>query len=162
MGAHYLNARQNVPIDIDTAWKFLSDPRNLSTITPPDMGFQITSKDLPEKMYPGMVITYKVSPCPGFKTTWVTEITQVKEPEYFIDNQRTGPYQVWHHQHFLKEIPGGVQMDDKIHYVAPFAILGDIANALIIKSKLRKIFEYRKTALEKKFGIMDGGFIELG
>lgn len=161
MGAHILRASQNIPTDIETAWKFLSDPRNLAKITPPDMGFQITTPGLPDEMYPGMVITYKVSPLLGIKTTWVTEITQVQKPHYFIDNQRTGPYSVWHHQHFLKEIEGGVQMDDVINYVVPGGPIGDIINGIAVQSKLRGIFEYRQKALENMFGHMPGGYLEL-
>lgn len=161
MGAHLIRARQNLPISVDEAWDFISDPRNLAKITPPDMGFKITTPDLPEKMYPGMVVTYKVSPLLGIKTTWVTEIMQVDKPNYFIDNQRTGPYQVWHHQHFLKEIDGGVQMDDIVNYVVPGGPIGDIINGLVVKKQLRKIFGHRKTAMEERFGVLPGGYLEL-
>ena len=161
MGAHILRARQNLPTDIDTAWAFVSDPRNLAKITPPDMGFKITSESVGEQMYPGMIITYKVSPILGIETTWVTEITHVEKPRYFIDNQRTGPYSVWHHQHFLKEIEGGVQMDDLINYVVPGGPIGDIVNDFAVRKKLRSIFEYRRTALERMFGHMPGSYLDI-
>jgi len=161
MGAHILRARQNLPITLTEAWDFVSNPRNLADITPPEMGFEVTTPDLADKMYAGMVITYKVSPLLGIKTTWVTEITQVEEPRYFIDNQRIGPYSIWHHQHFLEEIEGGVQMDDLINYVVPGGPLGDIINELAVQNKLRHIFEFRRKALEQKFGIMPGGFLDI-
>jgi ligand-binding SRPBCC domain-containing protein len=116
------------------------------------MGFDIISKNLPEKMYPGMIISYKVSPVFGIKTTWVTEITQVKEQEYFLDEQRVGPYSMWHHEHKIEAIPGGVLMTDIVSYKPPYGMLGSIANALLIKKKLKEIFDFRTVAVEQIFG----------
>ena len=118
---------------------------------PDYMLFQITSKELKEKMYPGMIISYKVSPVLNIKMTWITEITQVKEKQFFIDEQRLGPYKMWHHQHFFEEHENGVLMTDIITYIPPFGILGDIANHLFIKKQLEEIFNYRFNVLEKKF-----------
>ena len=115
------------------------------------MGFDITSEDLPEKMYEGMIISYKVSPLFGIKTTWVTEITKVKDKRYFVDEQRIGPYKIWHHQHFLEEKDGGVLMSDIVSYQPPFGPLGNIANSLIIKNKLNEIFAYREKVLNELF-----------
>ena len=117
------------------------------------MGFDITSEDLPDKMYPGMIISYKVSPLLGIKTTWVTEITQVRESEFFVDEQRVGPYSIWHHQHHISPISGGVLMRDIVSYQPPLGILGALANQLIIKGKLQEIFDYRVVAVEKRFGL---------
>lgn len=116
------------------------------------MGFNITTEDLPDKMYEGMIVRYKVSPLLGIKTTWVTEITHVKEGEYFVDEQRVGPYQIWHHQHFLKPVPEGILMSDIVSYKPPFGLLGNIANEIIIKQKLKEIFDYRTKALNQLFG----------
>lgn len=140
---------------METLWDFISSPRNLKEITPDYMGFDITSEGLPDKMYPGMIISYKVSPLLGVKTTWVTEITQVKEMEYFIDEQRVGPYSIWHHQHHISPIEGGVLMHDIVSYQPPFGYLGAIANAMIIKKKLEEIFDYRVQAINKRFGKFD-------
>ena len=115
------------------------------------MGFDITS-DSPDKMYPGLIISYKVSPLFGIKTQWVTEITQVKDRSFFIDEQRVGPYALWHHQHHIEPIEGGVLMKDIVSYQPPFGILGALANRLFIRSKLEEIFAFRKVALEKRFG----------
>jgi ligand-binding SRPBCC domain-containing protein len=139
-----------LPVSIDEAWDFFSDPRNLGRITPESMNFRITS-DLPATMYPGMIITYKVSPIMGIPLSWVTEITQVKEKEYFIDNQLVGPYKFWHHQHFFKEIPGGVEMTDILHFAAPFGLLGRISELFFISKKVREIFEYREEAMRRLF-----------
>ena len=150
--SHYqLIKKQHLKTDMNTIWDFVSSPKNLKEITPDYMLFQITSKELKEKMYPGMIISYKVSPVLNIKMTWITEITQVKEKQFFIDEQRLGPYKMWHHQHFFEEHENGVLMTDIITYIPPFGILGDIANHLFIKKQLEEIFNYRFNVLEKKF-----------
>ena len=116
------------------------------------MGFDITSGELPEKMYEGMIISYKVSPLLGIKMTWVTEITKVRDGHYFVDEQRVGPYRIWHHQHFIEETETGTLMKDIVSYQPPFGFLGAIANEILIKSKLEEIFNYRKQAVEKLLG----------
>jgi ligand-binding SRPBCC domain-containing protein len=113
------------------------------------MGFDIISKDLPEKMYPGMIISYLVKPMLSIKTLWVTEITHVKEKEYFVDEQRVGPYSLWHHEHILEELDDGVLMTDIVSYKPPFGFLGSIANKLFIQNKLNEIFDYRTSVIEK-------------
>ena len=150
---YQFKTKQLLKSDLETVWDFVSSPRNLKKITPPYMGFDIISKDLPLKMYPGMIITYKVSPLLSIPTTWVTEITQVEKHKFFIDEQRVGPYTMWHHQHFLKETKDGILMTDIVTYKPPFGILGSIANSLFIKKKLKSIFDYRFIALEKIFNL---------
>lgn len=151
MKLHTLHTCQLLPIGLEQAWDFLSDPKNLATITPPDMGFVIRSgADRP--MYPGQIIHYWVSPLWGIKTQWVTEITHVKEKEYFVDEQRFGPYKLWHHKHFLKEVDGGVEMEDIIHYVLPFSFLGTWMHRLFVRKKLESIFEFRRLKLISLFG----------
>jgi len=155
MGFYQLHKTQKIPATIDQVWDFISSPANLKKITPEYMGFNITSKLLSEKMYPGMIISYKVSPVLGIKMTWVTEITQLKEKEYFVDEQRVGPYSMWHHEHKIEPIEGGVLMTDIVSYQPPFGILGSIANSILIKNQLKEIFDYRVTAVEKMFGKME-------
>lgn len=150
---YQFKTKQLLKSDLETVWDFVSSPRNLKKITPPYMGFDITSKDLPHKMYPGMIISYKVSPLLSIPTTWVTEITQVEKHKFFIDEQRVGPYTMWHHQHFLEETKDGILMTDIVTYKPPFGILGSIANSLFIKKKLKSIFDYRFVALEKIFNL---------
>lgn len=133
-------------------WAFISNPRNLKEITPDYMGFDITSDDLPEQMYEGMIVSYKVSPLLGIKNTWVTEITHVRDLSYFVDEQRVGPYKLWHHQHLLEATENGTLMKDIVTYQPPFGVLGKIANSLIIKNKLKEIFDYRHQAMECLFG----------
>ena len=133
-------------------WDFISSPANLKQITPEYMGFDVISEQLPEKMYPGMIIAYRVSPLFGIKTTWVTEITHVTALQYFVDEQRVGPYKMWHHQHHIEAVDNGVLMTDIVDYQPPLGFLGSIANKLIIRKKLEEIFLYRTTRLEKYFG----------
>lgn len=155
MGFYQLHKTQKIPGTIDQIWDFISSPANLKKITPAYMGFNITSKLLSEKMYPGMIISYKVSPVLGIKMTWVTEITQVKEKEYFVDEQRVGPYSIWHHEHKIEPIKGGILMTDIVSYKPPFGILGSIANTILIKRQLKEIFDFRTVAMEKIFGKME-------
>ena len=152
MAFYQFECAQKLNTSKEEAWDFISSPRNLKEITPDYMGFDITSTDIPEKMYPGMIITYEVKPLLGIKTPWMTEITQVKELEFFIDEQRVGPYKLWHHQHFIEPIKGGVLMRDIVTYSPPFGFLGALANKLIIRKKLNEIFDYRTLAVNKKFG----------
>jgi len=148
-------SKQNLPITVAEAWNFLSNPRNLKTITPEYMGFIIESgADRP--MFPGQIIQYIVTPVMGIKTKWVTEITHVVHEHYFVDEQRFGPYALWHHKHFIKEIPGGVEMEDVIDYKVPLGILGQLVHPFIVKPKLDEIFEYRRKKLIALFGEFKG------
>jgi ligand-binding SRPBCC domain-containing protein len=142
-----------LPTTLDNAWDFFSSPLNLAKITPPDMGFVVTS-DYKEdsKVYAGMIITYKISPLLGIKMNWMTEITHVKEKEYFVDEQRFGPYALWHHQHHFKAVEGGVQMTDLLHYAIPYGFIGRIANSILVEGKVKKIFDYREEAITHLFG----------
>ena len=151
MKIYTLHKKQNLPITVEQAWEFLSSPKNLKTITPDYMGFNILSgADRP--MFPGQIIQYIVTPVLGIKTKWVTEITHVKDKEYFVDEQRFGPYALWHHKHFIKAIDGGVEMEDIIDYKAPMGILGQLVHPILVKPKLEEIFNYRTTKLEELFG----------
>ncbi|QHS55538.1 SRPBCC family protein [Mucilaginibacter sp. 14171R-50] len=155
MKTYALKLKQQIPISLDEAWDFFSSPLNLAKITPPDMRFVVTSDYTAEtKMYAGMIITYKISPMLGIKLNWMTEITHVQDGKYFVDEQRFGPYALWHHQHHFKEIPGGVEMTDILNYAIPYGAIGRLTNKLLVASKIRKIFEYRVKAIEDLFGKM--------
>lgn len=142
---------QLIPATLDQVWDFMSAPANLKEITPGYMRFQIIGGDPEPKMYPGMIIRYKVSPLPGLRLTWVTEITHVRDKEYFVDEQRVGPYAIWHHQHKVQQTDKGVLMTDIVSYKPPMGFIGAIANAVVIRKKLNEIFSYRTRAVEKKF-----------
>lgn len=151
---YHLKFEQKLPIPLAETWDFFTSPLNLAKITPKEMAFKVTSPFTPEtKIYPGMIITYKVSPLLGIKLNWMTEITHVKDMEYFIDEQRFGPYALWHHQHHFKEIKGGVLMTDILNYAIPYGPIGTVANALFVGKQVQKIFTYRDKAINEMFGV---------
>lgn len=152
MKIYNLHKKQKLPISLETAWEFLSDPKNLKSITPDYMGFEILSgADRP--MYEGQLIQYIVTPILGIKTKWVTEITHAKHLQYFVDEQRFGPYALWHHKHFINEIKDGVEMEDIVDYKVPLGFLGQLVHPFLVKPKLEEIFTYRTKKLEEMFGI---------
>lgn len=155
MKLYCLHQIQRFPITIQDAWKFFSDPRNLQQITPRWLDFRITS-DVPEKMYAGMILSYKIRMLSPVPMNWITEITHVRDPHFFVDEQRFGPYRFWHHQHIFTEISGGIEMQDIIHYGLSFGIAGRMANHLIVRGKLNKIFAFRRSELTNIFGDIPG------
>ncbi|MEO5947096.1 MAG: SRPBCC family protein [Chitinophagaceae bacterium] len=152
MAAHSIKTVQKIPVSLEEAWTFFSNPANLQAITPSNMGFKVISKHHGEKMYAGQIIEYTVKPVLGIPLYWMTEITQVKDKEYFIDEQRFGPYSLWHHQHHFKTIEGGVEMTDIVHYKNPMWFFGNIANQFFVKKKLEKIFQFRNNKVVELFG----------
>jgi ligand-binding SRPBCC domain-containing protein len=148
---------QKIPVPLEHAWDFFSKPDNLKDITPSNLGFHIVSRHHGTTMYPGQIIEYTVKPILGIPLYWMTEISQVTNLSFFIDEQRFGPYTLWHHQHHFKAIEGGVEMTDIVHYRLPLWILGDLANSLFVQNQLQGIFDYRFFATEQKFGKWPGG-----
>ncbi len=139
-----------LPISLAQAWAFFSNPQNLSVITPPELGFKITS-EVASEIYAGQIITYTVSPIFGIPMEWVTEITYLENQRYFVDEQRIGPYRMWHHQHRFKEGPGGTMVEDIVHYAMPYGMLGKMIHALVVRKQLQGIFKYRKQVLQSMF-----------
>lgn len=154
MKVYKLERIQKIPVSLDEAWQFFSRPENLRKITPKEMGFVIKSDVKDIEMFSGMLIVYTVKPVLGIPMTWVTEIKNIKDKEHFIDEQRFGPYSLWHHQHKFKAIEGGVEMTDVVQYVLSLGIIGQIMNTLFIKNKLKQIFDYRVKVVEELFGKM--------
>nr|WP_299172683.1 SRPBCC family protein [uncultured Allomuricauda sp.] len=155
MRLYQLSAVQTLPISKQEAWDFLKNPKNLKEITPDHMGFHILS-EVDKPMFPGQIIQYKVNPFPGISTKWVTEITHMVEGRYFVDEQRFGPYALWHHKHFIEEIEDGVRMEDIIDYKLPFGLLGQLTHPILVEKQLRSIFQYREQKLIELFGKIDG------
>lgn len=151
MKLYRLDRSQFLPISIETAWDFFSNPHNLQQITPVWLDFKITNR-IPEKMHAGMIIRYRLKTLFRLPTTWITEITHVNEPVFFVDVMRSGPYRFWHHQHRFDEKAKGVEMLDTVNYALKFGLLGQILHDMVIGAKLMEIFDYRQTALEKIFG----------
>ncbi len=150
MKIYKIETVQEVNVSLDECWSFFSSPQNLQKITPNDMGFQITDFDN-KSVYPGQVIQYKVSPLLGIKLSWMTVITAVKDQAYFIDEQRFGPYTLWHHKHFFEATENGTKMTDVVHYALPLGFLGRIMNTLVVKNKLNEIFDYRCVKVDEIF-----------
>lgn len=146
---------QKIPISIEKAWDFFSKPVNLQQITPDSMKFNIISDHHGDQMHAGQIIEYTLKPFLGIPMYWMTEITHVEPMKYFVDEQRYGPYSMWHHQHRFKDIDGGVEMTDVVHYKIPYWFLGDIANSLYVKQQLKKIFEFRNQKVTELFGIFN-------
>ena len=149
---HRLISIQTIPLDLNRAWDFFSDPGNLLVLTPPFLNLKVTNEVFGHTMYPGQIITYTVRPLWGIPLEWITEITHVKPKEMFVDEQRKGPYLLWHHQHHFRETVGGVEMTDIVHYRLPLGILGDTAHRLIVKNKLEQIFTYRFEKIRELWG----------
>lgn len=139
-----------IPTDVSTLWDFISSPKNLQQITPEGLEFTIISDEI-GKMYSGQMIHYIVKPLFGIPVQWLTEITHIEEGKYFVDEQRVGPYKLWHHEHFIMPHPKGVEMVDLIHYQLPLGMIGDVMNNLIVEKKLKHIFDYRYKSIEKIF-----------
>jgi ligand-binding SRPBCC domain-containing protein len=147
----HLQFVQFLPISLEEAWDFFSTPKNLNRITPGDVNFKIIN-EVPEKIYPGTIIIYDISPFLNIHFNWVTEITVVKHQEYFVDEQRKGPYRIWHHEHYFKKVDGGVLMTDKLFYDIGKSVLGWLAGKLFVHKKVKAIFEFRGKQLEELFG----------
>ena len=147
---YQLKRKQIVKTDLKTCWDFFSSPQNLKKITPDYMGFNI-KYELPEKMYEGLMIEYTVKPVLGIPMTWVTEIKTVKDNLFFVDEQRKGPYKIWHHEHHFKEVDGGIEMTDIVSYEIPLGIIGRLAHSLFVRKKLESIFNYRIQMVDEIF-----------
>lgn len=150
MKIHRIEVDQKLPIGLEEAWAFFSTPKNLDLITPSDMSFEIIS-GADSKAYAGQLIRYKIKPLLNIRMTWVTEITQCVDREYFIDEQRFGPYKFWHHQHHFREVKDGVLMKDILHYGLPLGFIGEIMGDVLIHKKVHNIFNYREQKLNEIF-----------
>ncbi len=153
---HRLECHQFLPLTPAAAWEFFSRPDNLARITPPDLGFAVTSP-LPERMYAGMIVSYRITPFGGLRIPWITEITQVREPEFFVDEQRSGPYRFWHHQHHFRAVADGVEMTDLVHYQLPFGVIGDLLAGGLVERRVAAIFAWRRKVLVELFGAEETG-----
>jgi ligand-binding SRPBCC domain-containing protein len=148
---HRLHRVQRLPISVQDAWEFFADPENLNAITPPELRFRLVS-DLPDRVYPGLMIEYRLRPLFNIPMTWVTEITHVDRPHRFVDEQRVGPYHIWHHEHRFAAIEGGVEVDDLVHYALPFGPLGSLVEPILVGPRLAEIFDYRHRVIASRFG----------
>ncbi len=142
---------QVLAISLEKAWEYFSNPLNLTEITPPNLALHIKG-NLNGRTVNGMIIEYTVEPLLGIKIDWVSEIKHVHEPYSFVDEQRSGPYKFWYHQHFFKAIgKDQVEVVDVVHYSLPLGLLAPLLNKYIVQDKLAGIFDFRKHVLEQKF-----------
>jgi len=148
---HYLHREQTIPARLEVLWKYFSEPKNLNEITPSDMNFEIVAGG-DVSMYEGQLIEYRVEFIHGVRSLWLTEIAHVRENEYFVDEQRVGPYRFWYHEHKFEVVGNGVRMTDHVTYAAPFGFLGDIVHAAWIRQKLKTIFDFRHQKISETFG----------
>jgi len=139
-----LHREQFIPAAPAAVWEFFATPRNLDALTPPDLTFRIVG-DVAPRMYAGQMIEYRIGVLPGVTTRWLTEITHVREGAYFVDEQRIGPYRLWHHEHMFSPAPDGrgVHMTDRITYDPGWGPIGGAVDALWIARKLAHVFAYR-------------------
>jgi ligand-binding SRPBCC domain-containing protein len=153
MRIYTLKRKQVLPITLEEAWPFFSTPRNLEQITPAFLRFQIVS-EIPDDIYNGLIICYRIRAVAGLPMTWVTEIKQVEPLGQFVDEQRLGPYRFWHHLHRFRAVTGGVEveMEDIVHYVMPWGWIGELVHAVFVRARLRAIFDFRRDYLENYFG----------
>jgi len=151
MPIYKLERTQIIRATVAECWDFFSNPNNLRAITPESLDFQVLS-EVPEVMYGGLMIQYRVRPLLGLPMTWLTEISRVEAPHYFVDEQRVGPYKIWHHEHFFRDLGDGrIECRDLVHYVPPFGPLGALVHPMLIAPQLRKIFNHRHIAVERIF-----------
>ncbi|MBL9114680.1 MAG: SRPBCC family protein [Verrucomicrobiaceae bacterium] len=154
MAIHTLNTSLILKTSRDEAWAFFSNPANLSKITPTELDFQIVTPDLPARIHAGMMIEYRVRPLFGLPMTWLTEITHVRDGEYFVDEQRVGPYAIWHHEHLFEDLGGGrIRASDRVSYRLPFQPLSELTHGILVKPQLDQIFRFRETAIRKYFDV---------
>lgn len=141
---------QDLPLTLEQAWDFFSRPENLASITPPELAFEVISP-LPQRMYAGMIVSYRIQPFPGVVVPWTTEITHVREPFFFVDEQRTGPYRFWHHQHQFVPVGQGVRMTDLVHYQVGWGVAGHWIAGAMVRRRLEAIFTFRRQRLGEMF-----------
>jgi len=151
MTIHTINKTLVIRASMEECWSFFSSPANLGKITPPELDFRVISEE-PARIYPGLMIRYRVRPLLGIPVTWLTEITHVRENEYFSDEQRVGPYAIWHHEHFFQKLDDShVEIRDLVHYALPFWLVGDLVHALVVKRQIENIFEFREKSVRELF-----------
>jgi ligand-binding SRPBCC domain-containing protein len=148
MKLHRIHRKQVIPISISKAWEFFSNPENLSTITPSWLNLTVIS-DIPGSMHSGMIISYRITPMARVPTLWISEITHVNRPTYFVDEQRLGPFRFWHHQHMFKEVGRNVEIQDIVHYAMPLGPIGEMFYSISVGKKVDSIFDFRQKALER-------------
>jgi ligand-binding SRPBCC domain-containing protein len=159
MAIHTIQRTQIVRSPLRDCWLFFSNPQNLARLTPPALDFQVLS-DVPEEIYPGLMIQYRVRPLFGLPLIWLTEISHVEPERSFVDEQRLGPYRLWHHEHHFRGLDEyHTEMRDRVHYILPFAPFSEFMHPWLVKPKLEQIFDYRERETQQIFNASPKGAI---
>jgi ligand-binding SRPBCC domain-containing protein len=148
---HQLGREQTIPADVSAVWAFFATPRNLNALTPPSLHFQLLGEPLP--MHAGQMLSYRIRVAPLVRLRWLTEIVHVEPGRYFVDEQRIGPYRLWHHEHHFAETSGGTRMVDRVTYALPLGVVGDLIHAVWVRRQLRYIFDYRAARVRDLFPV---------
>ncbi|MEO6992707.1 MAG: SRPBCC family protein [Lacunisphaera sp.] len=146
---HQIHFTQFLPANPETVWDFFATPDNLNLLTPPELQFETLTA--PKRMYAGQMIAYRIRVLPGIRVRWLTEITHVSERDYFVDEQRLGPYQLWHHEHGFVAKSGGVEMTDHVTYSLAFGPVGELVHQLWVRRTLARIFAFRREKIAAHF-----------
>jgi len=153
MALYRFEHTQIIPLTLEDSWRFFTNPRNLSELTPAAMNFRHRFEPDAERVYPGMILAYSLTPMAGIPVNWVTEITHVEPLVRFIDEQKSGPFSMWHHIHEFSEVPEGTKIHDTLYYSLPFSFLGQFAHSLFVKNQIENIFRYRSKRMKEIFQI---------
>lgn len=152
MAIFQISRRTDIAASLDQVWDFFARPENLDRLTPPDLSFRIVSADT-GRMYSGQIIEYRIRIFPLLRVRWLTEIKHVAEGQYFVDEQRIGPYKFWYHEHRFESLPNGrVRMQDLVNYDVGLGWIGVLVNTLVLKRRLNYIFDYRQRVIAQVFG----------
>jgi hypothetical protein len=148
--AHELRREQWVPRPPEEVFAFFSDARNLETLTPGWLRFEILTPG-PIRVAAGARIDYRLR-WHGIPLRWTTEIVRWEPPRVFEDLQLSGPYRLWHHTHRFEPEGGGTRMTDTVRYALPFGPLGRAVHAISVRRSVERIFEYRYDQIRELFG----------
>ena len=146
---HTLSREQLVPRPRAAVFAFFADAGNLERLTPAALNFSILTP-LPITMRPGTIIDYRLSLF-RIPFRWRTVIEAFEPESRFVDVQAAGPYKVWRHTHEFSDAPGGTLVLDHVEYEVPFGPLGEIARRLFVARQIRRIFDFRRVAIETAF-----------
>ncbi|MCQ8180190.1 SRPBCC family protein [Methylomonas sp. SURF-1] len=155
MKVYYLYRKQALALSAGQAWEFFSSPHHLNRITPDFFHIDITSP-VPDAIYGGLLIRYRMKAVGGWPMVWLSEISHCDKPRRFVYQQRVGPFAFWSHEVAISESANGVEVEDIVFYAMPFGWFGRLMHRWLIGKKLRQIFDTRRDYLERHWGIAAG------
>mgnify|MGYP006268394281 FL=1 len=150
MKIHQLYRQQTLNLSVEEAWKFFSSPYFLNEITPDFFHVEIESK-VPDEIYAGLLISYRMKAVFGYPMDWLSEVSQCETHRYFIYQQQEGPFKFWSHEVRLTATPTGTQVEDIVFYTMPGWLFGELLHTLIIGKRLQAIFDTRQAYLQQRW-----------